>query len=76
MRKIFPYKLRFEKAAPGRSRKKNNLTEFLPIEENDYPFKSHRYIAMEKKVVSWLCAQDRIEPNHITLFRFLICIKY
>ena len=46
----------------------------MPIEENDYPFKSHRYIAVEKKVVSWLCAQDRIEPNHITLFRFLICI--
>jgi len=29
---------------------------------------------MEKTLVSWLSAQDRIEPNHITLFRFLICI--
>lgn len=50
------------------------LTKFLPTEERDYPIRSRRYIAFEKAAVSLFCKQDLIEPNHITYFRFFICL--
>jgi phosphatidylglycerophosphate synthase len=53
---------------------RSSLTRFMPAEISDYPIKSKRYIAFEKAAVALLCKQDFIEPNHITYFRFFICL--
>jgi cardiolipin synthase len=50
------------------------LTEFMPAERSDYPILNNRYIAFERAVVSFLRKQDIIEPNHITYFRFAVCL--
>lgn len=52
---------------------KPSLTEFMPANESDYLVPTKRYIAFERTLVSPLCKQDLIEPNHITYFRFVIC---
>jgi phosphatidylglycerophosphate synthase len=55
------------------SRQTPSLTAFMPADEADYLLPSKRYIAFESAVVSFLCKQNVIQPNHITYFRFLIC---
>ncbi len=49
-------------------------TEFIPAEESDYLLPSRRYMAFEGSLVSFLTRQDIIQPNHITYFRFVICL--
>ena len=46
----------------------------MPADESDYLLPSRRYIAFESAAVSFLCKQNVIQPNHLTYFRFLICI--
>jgi phosphatidylglycerophosphate synthase len=54
-------------------RQTHSLTAFMPADERDYLLPSRRYIAFENGIVSFLCKQNVIQPNHITYFRFLIC---
>ena len=61
------------KGMADRRTEKPSLTEFMPANESDYLIPSKRYIAFERTLVSFLCKQDLILPNHITYFRFLIC---
>jgi phosphatidylglycerophosphate synthase len=58
----------------GRPHERGPLTEFMPAERSDYPILNNRYIAFERAVVSFLRKQDIIEPNHITYFRFVVCL--
>lgn len=58
----------------GRPHERGPLTEFMPAEKHDYPIQNRHYIAFERAAVSFLRKQDLIEPNHITYFRFAICL--
>ena len=59
-----------------RARERSSLTQFFPAEASDYPIRSRRYIAFERTAASFLLKQDVIEPNHITYFRFGICLLF
>ena len=60
------------KGAKKAVRQRPSLTEFMPADRSDYFLPSKRYIAFEGAIVSFLCKQDVIRPNHITYARFVI----
>ena len=62
------------KGAKNVVRQRPSLTEFMPAEQRDYFFPGKRYIAFEGAIVSFLCKQDVIRPNHITYARFVISL--
>lgn len=51
-----------------------SLTQYLRTRECDYPFPSERYMAFERVFVSIFSKLGFIEPNHITYFRFSLCV--
>jgi phosphatidylglycerophosphate synthase len=46
----------------------------MPAEEGDYLFPKPGYIEFERFLVGFLRNQDFILPNHLTYFRFVICL--
>jgi phosphatidylglycerophosphate synthase len=60
--------------AGGKTDVRKHLTEFMAAEECDYPLLNERYLAFEQAAVSFLRRQDIVEPNHITYFRFAVCL--
>jgi len=56
------------------AKQRPSLTQYLRTRECDYPFQSERYMAFERNFVSIFSKLRFIEPNHITYFRFLLCV--
>lgn len=49
-------------------------TQFTAPEPSDYPIPHPRYMALEARLVSWLCGQNTISPNQITMLRIVIAL--